>query len=94
MQPNEPSSQSPEDDGSDVLSQAPDPVQLKLLDAWTPGFEVEFDPDEAERAGAFVEEALSEQEAADSTEDLVDWLFDLPLQDPASRRDPSGSGSR
>ena len=29
----------------------------------TPGYEVEFDPEEAELAGAFVEDALSEQDA-------------------------------
>ncbi|NOT13380.1 MAG: conjugal transfer protein TraD [Methylococcaceae bacterium] len=44
----------------------------KLTDAMTPGFEVEFDPDEAERAGAFQEDALSEAEALDSCIDLPD----------------------
>ena len=34
-------------------------LKEKLLDAQTPGFEVEFDPDEAEQAGAFQEDALS-----------------------------------
>ena len=47
-------------------------IQEKLADAMTPGFQVEFDPDEAECAGAFVEDALSEQDAADSDADLVD----------------------
>lgn len=90
MPPNEPSPQVPENERNDALGQLPDPVQLKLLDAWTPGFEVEFDPDEAERVGAFVEDALSEQDAADSTDDLVDWLLELPVRDPAGRQDPSG----
>ena len=37
----------------------------------TPGFEVEFDPEEAEQAGAFEEDALSE---ADALESSVDWV--------------------
>ena len=49
--------------GIDVLTD-------KLNDAMTPGFEVEFDPDEAERAGAFQEDALSEADAHDSCIDL------------------------
>ncbi len=44
----------------------------KLADAMTPGFEAEFDPDEAERAGAFTEDALSEVDALDSIIDLAD----------------------
>jgi hypothetical protein len=44
----------------------------KLTDALTPGFVVEFDPEEAEKAGAFVEDALSEHDAAQSDIDLVD----------------------
>ena len=44
----------------------------KLADAQIPGYQVEFDPDEAERAGAFVEDALSEQEALESQIDGVD----------------------
>jgi hypothetical protein len=38
----------------------------------TPGYQAEFDPEEAERAGAFVEDALSEQDAAESGDDLVE----------------------
>ena len=41
----------------------------KLSDAMTPGFEAEFDPEEAERAGAFHEDALSEADALDSCMD-------------------------
>ena len=41
----------------------------KLLDAEIPGFQAEFDPLEAERLGAFEEDALSEQDALDSTID-------------------------
>lgn len=42
----------------------------KLLDAQTPGFQAEFDPDEAEKLGAFFEDALSETDAMDSSIDL------------------------
>ena len=52
-------------------------VHDKLLDALTPGYPVAFDPDEAELAGAFVEDALSEQDAADSAMDLADALADV-----------------
>jgi hypothetical protein len=45
-------------------------LREKLTDA-APGFQAEFDPEEAERAGAFVEDALSEQDAAESGDDLV-----------------------
>ena len=44
----------------------------KLTDILTPGYAAEFDPDEAEQAGAFQEDALSEQDAAESCLDLVD----------------------
>jgi hypothetical protein len=45
-------------------------LREKLLDALVPGFAAEFDPDEAQRAGAFVEDALTEADAADSATDL------------------------
>ncbi len=41
-------------------------IQEKLLDAEIPGFQAEFDPLEAERLGAFTEDALSEEDALDS----------------------------
>ena len=44
----------------------------KLTDILIPGYSVEFDPDEAEQAGAFQEDAMSEQDAAESCLDLVD----------------------
>jgi hypothetical protein len=44
-------------------------IQEKLLDAEIPGFQAEFDPLEAERLGAFKEDALTEQDALDSTID-------------------------
>jgi len=49
-----------------------DVVAAKLTDAMTPGAVIEFDPLEAEQAGAFEETALSEEDALDSTLDLED----------------------
>jgi uncharacterized protein YdeI (YjbR/CyaY-like superfamily) len=43
----------------------------KLADALTPGLHVEFDPDEATMIGAFIEDALSEEDAAQSSFDGV-----------------------
>ena len=48
----------------------------KLLDAEIPGFQAEFDPLEAERLGAFKEDALTEQDALDSTIDYVEEVDD------------------
>lgn len=50
---------------------ASEALNEKLRDAQIPGFEVEFDPDEAENAGAFEEDALSE---ADALESSTDWV--------------------
>jgi hypothetical protein len=44
-------------------------IDQKLRDADTPGYEVAFDPDEAEKI-AFHEAALSDQDARESVEDL------------------------
>lgn len=41
----------------------------KLSDVMVPGFEAEFDPDEAEQAGSFTEDALSLDDATDSSDD-------------------------
>ena len=46
----------------------------KFADASTPGYQAEFDPEEAEQAGAFVEDALTEQDAVESGVDLADAL--------------------
>jgi len=52
---------------------ATDVLNEKLSDAeMSPGFEVEFDPDEADKAGAFEEDALSETDALESSVDWVD----------------------
>lgn len=62
----------PADTRFDDEPNANDVLREKLIDALTPGYQAEFDPDEAERAGAFVEDALSERDAAESDIDLVD----------------------
>lgn len=49
-------------------------VEEKLADAQTPGFQAEFDPDEAELAGAFVEDALSHEDALEAATDAADEL--------------------
>ena len=49
-------------------------IREKLIDAMTPGFQAEFDPDEAEQAGAFFEDALSEEDAMASDVDLFATL--------------------
>lgn len=54
------------------LVPAGDAISDKLADALTPGYQAEFDPEEAERAGAFIEDALTEQDAAESGDDLAD----------------------
>jgi hypothetical protein len=52
---------------------AADALNEKLSEAETnPGYAVEFDPDEADRAGAFEEDALSEDDALASSVDWVD----------------------
>ncbi|HZZ03537.1 MAG TPA: hypothetical protein VFE81_11570, partial [Paraburkholderia sp.] len=56
----------------DDEANAAEAMREKLTDALTPGFQAEFAPDEAVQAGAFVEDALSEQDAADSDVDLDD----------------------
>ena len=56
-------------DASTDTADADAALNEKLSDAMTPGFEAEFDPEEAERAGAFHEDALSEADALDSCMD-------------------------
>ena len=51
-----------------------DVIKAKLLDAMTPGYQAEFDPDEADRVGAFIEDALSEEDALASDVDLLDLI--------------------
>ena len=49
---------------------AADALVEKLADAMTPGYVAECDPIEAERAGAFAEDAMSEADALASGIDL------------------------
>ncbi len=56
----------------DDQANAAEALREKLDDAMTPGYQTEFDPEEAETVGAFVEDALSEEGAAESDADLVD----------------------
>jgi hypothetical protein len=53
----------------ELVSDTVDIVAVKLLDAMVPGAVVDFDPDEAERIGAFNEDALNEADALESTID-------------------------
>jgi hypothetical protein len=53
-------------------------IKEKLIDAMTPGFQAEFDPDEADQAGAFIEDALTEE---DATESDIDLLFNTITPD-------------
>ena len=46
-------------------------LQEKLADAEIPGAQIEFDPDEAEKVGAFVEDALSEQDIVEASIQVV-----------------------
>lgn len=48
-----------------------DAIKEKMADLSTPGYQAEFDPIEAEQVGAFIEDAFSENDALDSTADLV-----------------------
>lgn len=61
----------PEETVLNEVANATDALHEKLADALIPGYQVEFDPDEAERAGAFIEDALSEHDATESNVDLL-----------------------
>ena len=51
--------------------EATEPGVAKLTDAMTPGAQIDFDPAEAERAGAFQEQALSQADAEAATDDVA-----------------------
>lgn len=51
------------------LEELKDVVEKKLNDAQTPGAVVEMDPDEADFAGAFKEDAMSFEDAFESSTD-------------------------
>jgi hypothetical protein len=48
----------------------------KLADADNPGYQVEVDPDEAERLGAFIEDAITEEDALAGSMDLLGTYTD------------------
>lgn len=56
---------------ADDETRAVDAVLEKLNDTLTPGYQAEFDPPEADLAGAFAEDALSDEDARASTEDSL-----------------------
>lgn len=60
--------QSPVDD----YANATEALRDKLIDTQLPGYQVEFDPEEAEQAGAFIEDALTEEDAIESAVDPAD----------------------
>ncbi len=62
----------PEQSIFDDRVNAAEALHEKLEDAMTPGYQTEFDPQEAETVGAFFEDALSEEDAVESDADLVD----------------------
>jgi len=67
-QPDKPQSvETPVDDLAMVI----EVVHEKYSDALTPGYWVEFAPDEADLAGAFEEGALDSEDAAESDVDLL-----------------------
>ena len=60
----------------DVEKNAEAAWQEKLLDLMTPGLPIELDPDEAERLGAFVEDAMTESDAWESASDETEACDD------------------
>jgi hypothetical protein len=60
----------PTDPKTDEAANMKAALREKLIDTMTPGFQAEFSPLEADLAGAFVEDALSEYEALESAIDL------------------------
>lgn len=63
-------------EGQDVVFNAKEDasqaLREKLEDMETPGYLVEFDPEEADLVGAFLEDAMSEEDARESAIDLVE----------------------
>ena len=61
--------------GKDVFddqANAKEVISEKLADLGTPGYQAEFDPLEAEQVGAFIEDAMTEEDALDSSSDLAE----------------------
>jgi hypothetical protein len=64
---------------SDTALETDDVIREKLIDALIPGYQAEFSPNEADKAGAFLEDALSEADALSSTYDAPHFV---PLSSP------------
>jgi hypothetical protein len=62
----------PDDAMSGFGASAASALREKFIDILIPGYEAEFGPDEAEQAGAFVDDALSAEDAAESSLDALD----------------------
>lgn len=59
----------------DEQDHAESAFEEKMRDALTPGVEVECSPEEAQKAGAFIEDALTEDDAIQSNIDLLEALL-------------------
>ena len=70
----------------DDYATATEALREKLADAQTPGYQAEFDPEEAERAGAFVEDALSEQDATSAATTTIGTSSGSAGSAPSRRR--------
>jgi hypothetical protein len=68
-----------ENDRLSGLEGARDALTEKLVDAMTPGLMVECSPLEADRAGAFHEDAMSESDAMESVANADDADHDVML---------------
>ena len=62
----------------DDLAIAAATLREKMRDAEVPGFHAEFAPDEAEMVGTFVEDALSENDAAERDTELISAIKPAP----------------
>jgi hypothetical protein len=65
-----PNSTNPYTDTPDESVELSELVHEKLIDAQAPGFQAQFEADEAELAGAFFEDALTEDDALESAVDV------------------------
>lgn len=71
----------------DAESASAELLNEKMADARLPRYQAEFDAEEAERAGAFKEDALDEPAAVESGDDLNDDLEPAFLDDDGPSAD-------
>jgi|LNAP01.1.fsa_nt_gb hypothetical protein len=71
----------------DAESASAELLNEKMADARLPRYQAEFDAEEAERAGAFQEDALDESAAVESGDDLNDDLEPAFLDDDGPSAD-------